>query len=257
MRGIRLPSSRCVWGPPRHARACSATASSSYRSSRSRATKAFAAKEGQEEKSATSRFQQLASTALGEREGEEEEGYERENRDETLPLYTNFSDALEDWQLLLLEEAFDSSSRRKVSVTSLSEESKLSRPQVLDWLKARARMTEQQAETIRAACLAAVEREESLEETMKKKSAKQTFADMSIGERRQVQSKVKEGKLSPLALKLLLKFWGRNKNPSWQNINDIARMTKLSPTIVRNWFKERRDQMPSRSTKSRRRRRRG
>lgn len=174
MRGIRLPSSHCVWGPPRHARTCSASASasSSYRSSRSRATKSFAAKEDQEEKSATSRFQQLASTALGEREEEEEEGYERENREETLPLYTNFSDALEDWQLLLLEEAFDSSSRRKVSVTSLSQECKLSRPQVLDWLKARARMTEQQAETIRAACLAAVEREESLEETMKKKSGK-------------------------------------------------------------------------------------
>ncbi len=37
-----------------------------------------------------------------------------------LPLYTNFSDALEDWQLVLLEEAFRTSSRRKISVSHIA-----------------------------------------------------------------------------------------------------------------------------------------
>ena len=176
---------------------------------------------------------------------------------EVLPLYTNFSDAIEDWQLLLLEEAYDTScgNRKKVSITSLSLECKLSRSQVLEWLKSRSKLSDEQAATIRAACLAAVEREESLEDTVKKKEAKRAFSKLSIGEKRQVQSKSRD-RLSPLAMKTLLKFWGRNKDPSWQHINDIARMTKLSPTTVRNWFKMKRDEEgPSKSAGARRRRR--
>ncbi len=99
-------------------------------------------------------------------------------------------------------------------------------------------MTEEQAATVAAACLAAMEREERLEDTLKKKEAKKAFAGMSIGERRQAQSKEKP--LSALATKTLLKCWARNNNPSWQSINDIARVTKLSPTVVRNWFKDKR-----------------
>merc|ERR1712157_636938 len=108
--------------------------------------------------------------------------------------------------------------------------------------------SEDQVETIRAVCLAAVEREESLEETTKKKEVKIAYSKLSVGERRQVQAEATKDKLSPLALKTLLKFWGRNRNPSWQHINDIARMTKLSPTIVKNWFKKKRDESPQRST---------
>ena len=38
---------------------------------------------------------------------------------DSLPLYSNFSDALESWQLLLLEEAYASTSqRRKISVSA-------------------------------------------------------------------------------------------------------------------------------------------
>ncbi|QDZ23644.1 hypothetical protein HOP50_11g61840 [Chloropicon primus] len=173
-----------------------------------------------------------------------------------LPLYTSFSDALEPWQLLLLEEAYSTSSRRKVSVTGLSEECKLSRTQVLGWLKSRSTMSDDQVSTIRATCLAAIEREERLEETYKKKKAKKAFADLSLEERK--QARVKEQKMSPLAVKTLLKFWGRNKNPSWQNINDIARMTKLSPAVVRGWFNDRKETSSShsRSAGSRRRRKR-
>lgn len=210
---------------------------------------------------------------------------------DALPLYSNFSDALESWQLLLLEEAYASTSqRRKISVsasvrppragtetlarasrltfatplslwrtralaqiTELSSECKLSRSQVLGWLKSRSKLSEDQAETIRAACLAAIEREEALEETYKKKEAKKAFADLSLGERR--KARTKDAKISPLALKTLIKFWGRNRNPTWQNINDIARMTKLSPSIVRGWFKEREPQKQKSSAMRRRRRR--
>jgi len=139
--------------------------------------------------------------------------------------------------------------RHETKITELSEECKLSRSQVLGWIKSRSRMTEEQAATVAAACLAAVEREERLEDTLKKKEAKKAFAGMSIGERRQVQSKDKQ--MSALAMKTLLKYWARNNNPSWQSINDIARVTKLSPTIVRNWFKEKRD--TNRGSKSARR----
>ena len=191
-----------------------------------------------------------------------------------LPLYTNFSDALEPWQLLVLEEAYVAdptvsaptpsfsilyrpialltnfltqthdfparahSQRRKLSITSLSEEVKLSRSQVLDWLKSRSTLPPDRVETIRAACLAAIEREERLEETLKKKAAKREFAGMSVSDRRKARSK--DQKMSPLALKTLLKVWGRNRNPSWQSVNDIARVTKLSPSVVRGWFSEKR-----------------
>ena len=215
-----------------------------------------------------------------------------------LPLYTNFSDALEPWQLLVLEEAYVAdptvsapptpsfsilyrpialltnlltqthdfparahSQRRKLSITSLSEEVKLSRSQVLDWLKSRSTLPPDRVETIRAACLAAIEREERLEETLKKKAAKREFAGMSVSDRRKARSK--DQKMSPLALKTLLKVWGRNRNPSWQSVNDIARVTKLSPSVVRGWFSEKRREegggdraTPGRAGAHRRRRRR-
>ena len=214
-----------------------------------------------------------------------------------LPLYTNFSDALEPWQLLVLEEAYVAdptvsappspsfsilyrlialltnlltqthdfparahSQRRKLSITSLSEEVKLSRSQVLDWLKSRSTLPPDRVETIRAACLAAIEREERLEETLKKKAAKREFAGMSVSDRRKARSK--DQKMSPLALKTLLKVWGRNRNPSWQSVNDIARVTKLSPSVVRGWFSEKRREegggdraAPGRAGAHRRRRR--
>jgi transcriptional regulator with XRE-family HTH domain len=177
---------------------------------------------------------------------------------ETLPFYSSFSDAIEDWQLLLLEEAYDSSSsnRKKISISALAKECQLSRSQVLDWLKSRSTLREDQVDTIRAVCLAAVEREESLEDTTKKKEAKRAYSKLSVGERRKVQASATKDKMSALALKTLLKFWGRNRNPSRQHINEMARMTKLSPTIVNNWFKKKRDESPSRSTNAKRRRRR-
>ena len=144
--------------------------------------------------------------------------------------------------------------RALAQITELSSECKLSRSQVLGWLKSRSKLSEDQAETIRAACLAAIEREEALEETYKKKEAKKAFADLSLGERR--KARTKDAKISPLALKTLIKFWGRNRNPTWQNINDIARMTKLSPSIVRGWFKERREALPQKQKSSAMRRRR-
>ena len=115
-------------------------------------------------------------------------------------------------------------------------------------------------ETIRRRARPPVEREERLEETLKKKAAKREFAGMSVSDRRKARSK--DQKMSPLALKTLLKVWGRNRNPSWQSVNDIARVTKLSPSVVRGWFSEKRREegggdraAPGRAGAHRRRRR--
>ena len=117
---------------------------------------------------------------------------------------------------------------------------------------------------------------------MAKKEARKAFADLPLADRRRKRAETKD-KMSPLALKTLLKFYGRNKvskaefsltlshhnateewvadpplsqNPSWQNLNDLARMTKLSPSVVRGFFKEKREAAGETGGQRRERRRR-
>ena len=125
-----------------------------------------------------------------------------------LPLYSTFSDALEDWQLVRLEEAFAMSGRHKISVLDLTQETMLSRGQVLDWMKMRRKMTEDQVETLRAVCLATLEREEQMEQGARRKASRREFAKLSIEERKERKAKRKD-RMGAVAQRTLLKFWSQ------------------------------------------------
>eukprot|EP00216_Chloropicon_sp_CCMP2111_P001559 CAMPEP_0198236446 /NCGR_PEP_ID=MMETSP1446-20131203/2315_1 /TAXON_ID=1461542 ORGANISM="Unidentified sp, Strain CCMP2111" /NCGR_SAMPLE_ID=MMETSP1446 /ASSEMBLY_ACC=CAM_ASM_001112 /LENGTH=277 /DNA_ID=CAMNT_0043918165 /DNA_START=9 /DNA_END=843 /DNA_ORIENTATION=- len=154
--------------------------------------------------------------------------------------YSKFDDAMEDWQLVRLEEAFQSSSRRNIAILALADETKLPRSEVLSWLKMRARMPPEQASTLQAACVAILEHEDNMQQSTEKKLSAKAYASMSIDERQSTRG----GRMSPLALKTLAKFHARNRNPSWDHIQELAKATQLSPSIVQGWFKQNQKRKP-------------
>ena len=124
-----------------------------------------------------------------------------------------------------------------LQVSAVAAEVRLSRSEVLGWLKARKAMPAGEVATLRALEAATRERQAVLDAAAASRPA---APEPGLSYRERLREGMGDKRIPFKAIRTMEMVYQRSPWPSERVIHDCARLGKLPPQKVREWFKEKR-----------------